>query len=333
MKQLVFVMVVTFFVFSGAAAQTPTSDGGSSFPPPNAATNAPAASKISDIGEGRRWSFYVTLRGIGDSNINHDSDDVNDYGAILGAGIYFRNRPERPNFEFTYEIGRHTYSRTARWDRTSHFFQVRSENRLGKRWVSETTGEVSLKGSTEDRELTDRYSVIQFFQFRLTRKNRINLGGAYRLKRYSSALSQRNSKNPYLEASYERRFNKSRSKLEFSYRYEDNTARDERYSYIRWSYGAQLSTPLFRRDNLSISAYYRPQKYSRIIEIDVPNAPDILATRRDKRWILGGEWRRPLWRGLELNLFYKYEQRNSNDIDRNFKAHLAGFGLTYRWWL
>lgn len=282
-----------------------------------------------ESGEGKRWSFYLTLSGLFDSNINHDEDDINDYGAVAGAGVYFRNRAENPNFEFNYEVGQHAYKNTDQWDRTSHNLRAWSENRLGKRWISETTGEISIKGSTEDRELANRYSFSQFFQYRLTRNNRFNIGGAYRLRRYEDR--RRDSTNPYGEAGYERRF--GRRKLEFSYRYEKNNAREvNRYSYIRWTYGAEFTTPLFRGGRLDIEARYRPQKYARLIEIELPNGRDIDVPRRDKRWIFSAEWRRKVWRDLELGLVYKYEQRNSNDEDRNFKAHAAGAVFTYRWW-
>ncbi len=99
-----------------------------------------------------------------------------------------------------------------------------SENKLGRKWISDTSGEISLKGSTEDRELTNRYSASQFFQYRLMPDNRFNFGGAYSLKRYDDD-KRRDSENPYLETSYERRFSKGKRKLEFSYRYEENRAR------------------------------------------------------------------------------------------------------------
>ncbi len=284
-----------------------------------------------DYGEGKHWSFYLTFSGLLDSNINHDEDDINDYGLVSGAGVYFRNRSKNPNFEFSYEIGQHGYKNTNNWDRTSHNLRAWSENKLGKRWVSDTSGEISFKGSTEDRELANRYSLSQFFQYRLTRSNRFNFGGAYRLKRYDD--TRRNSTSPYGEVGYERRFSNGKRKLEFSYRYEENRAREvNRYSYIRWTYGAEFVTPLFKKGRLDIKARYRPQKYARLVEIELPNGDEIDVPRRDKRWIFSADWRRPLSRNLELGLIYKYEQRNSNDPDRNFKARAAGAVFTYRWW-
>ncbi len=186
-----------------------------------------------EYGGGKHWSFYLTFSGVFDSNINHDQDDIDDYGAVGGIGVYYRNRAKNPNFEFEYEIGRQEYKNTSMWDRTSHNFRAWSENKLGRKWISTTSGEISLKGSTEDRELTNRFSASQFFQYRLTNDNRFNFGGAYRLKRYDTDGERRNSENPYLETGYERRFSKGKRKVEFSYRYEENNARDDRFSYIR----------------------------------------------------------------------------------------------------
>ncbi len=295
------------------------------------AKQASSSEPTGEYGKGKHWSFYMTFSGLFDSNINHDLDDINDYGAVGGVGIYYRNRTKNPNFEFEYEIGRQEYKNTSMWDRTSHNLRAWSENKLGEKWISTTRGEISLKGSTEDRELTNRYSVSQFFQYRLNNENRFNLGGAYRLKRDDDD-KRRDSTNPYLEAGYERRFSKGRRKLEFSHRYEDNSARDDRFSYIRRTYGAEYVTPLFKKGRLDLEARYRPQKYARLVEIKLPNGDEIDVPRMDKRWIYSADWRYPLSRALELGLIYKYERRDSNDPDKNFKAQAAGIVLTYRWW-
>ena len=284
----------------------------------------------SAYGEGKRWMFYLTFSGAYYSNINHDETDIDDYGIVPGAGVYFRNRPNNPNFEFRYEIGQHAYRKTDRWDRTSHSLQIKSENEISNKWISETEGEITLKGSNEDRELTNRYSLTQFFQYRWTRSDRFNFGGSYRLKRgYDDPL--RNSVNPYLEASYERRFSGGRN-FEVSYRYDWNRAGLERFDYIRWTYGATFETPLFSGGRFRAEARFRPKKYKRLIDLELPDGDEIEVPRFDKTWIFSAQWRRPISRNLELGLFYKYEQRNSNDFDKNFKSNAAGISLTYFWW-
>jgi hypothetical protein len=282
-------------------------------------------------GEGRRWAFYVTATSLSDSNINHDEEGLRSFGLVGGAGVYFRNRPERPTFEFTYEVGRHAYTRTDRWDRTSHALRVNSERALGLRLVSETTGEVSFKGTTEDRELTNRFGLKQKFQFRLTRADRFNLAAAYRLKRYTEGDRGRDSVNPYVEGGYERRLGGGR-RVEVSYRYETNRSRNERFRYLRRTYGLEFTTPLTRRGVLRAEARYRPQKYARLVEVELPGGEEVDLPRLDRRWIFSADWRRGLGRGLELDLLYKYERRVSNDPDRNFTARAAGVGLTYRFW-
>ena len=281
-------------------------------------------------GDGKRWAFYTTFSTLYDSNVNHDEDGIDDTGLVAGVGVYFRNRAERPTFEFNYEVGRHAYRHTDRWDRTSHNLRVNSERRP-RRWLtSDTGGEVAIKGSTEDRELADRYSLTQDFQFRLSRRYRFNVGGALRLKRYADDPG-RNAFNPYVEGGPELRFNKSRSKVAATYRYELNRSRNERFRYIRWTYGVEFATSVGRKNYFTAEVRYRPQKYARIIEIE-RRGPDLEVARFDRRWIASAEWKRAVWRDLELGLVYKYETRDSNDPDRDFDAHAAGATFTYRWW-
>jgi hypothetical protein len=193
----------------------------------------------------------------------------------------------------------------------------------------ETSGEIGLKGSTEDRELADRYMLEQEFQFRLSKQNRLNFGGALRLKRYDDNPG-RNAFNPYVEGGFEQRLGGGR-KWEIGYRYETNRSQNERFKYIRWTYSAEFTTPLMRQGWLTVEAKYRPQKYARLVEIELEDGDDIEVPRRDQRWILGAEWRFPLWRNLELGANYKFETRSSNDPDKKFNAHLMGVSLMYRW--
>jgi hypothetical protein len=344
MKKIISTLMAVLMLVSAAAAQDtsgPKKEKGAGGQKRDV-TSKPKNTEVSEAkpasagdpepasGEGKRWAFYLTFSGVTDSNINHDLNDLDDVGMVAGAGVYFRNRPERPTFEFNYEVGRHAYKNTDRWDRTSHILRVNSERRL-RRWLtSDTAGEISLKGSTEDRELADRYTMSQDFQFRFSSRYRFNAGAAYRIKRYDDDPG-RNAINPYFEGGPELRFNKARTKVAASYRYETNRTWNQRFRYIRWTYGVELATPLAKKDRLAVELLYRPQKYARLIEIERPG-PDLIAPRFDRRWILSAEWKRPVWRDLELGLVYKYETRNSNDPDRNFDAHAAGATFTYRWW-
>jgi hypothetical protein len=279
----------------------------------------------------RRWWFYASLSNIFDSNIDHDDQNVRSFGLVPSLGFHFQNSLENPAFQFDYETAFHSYSNTDRWDRVSHKVRASYERRFGRKFIAETTGEITNKGSSEDRELNNQYVIGQELQFRATRNHRFKLFAAYRVKR-SPEDAGRDAINPYIGGSIEQRFGSNRS-LEVSYRYDKNRSRSPRNRYIRWTYGVEFKTPFLRRDSLlTIEAKYRPQLYARTIEIEDEQGHHHDVTRRDRRWILGASWQRRINENLVIGLLYRLETRRSNDVDKNFNSHIAGVTLTYRWW-
>ncbi|MGH9943243.1 MAG: hypothetical protein ACRD9R_12920 [Pyrinomonadaceae bacterium] len=328
MKSAVLVLLVHLFCAGAVSAQVTTHPSTTSPADKPSDKRPPVANERESLTPPRQWAFYVTLANVFDSNVNRDEDKIRSFGAVGGVGLYYRNRAEDPTFEFNYEVGQHRFSGTDRWNRTSHKFLASHERELSRRFTAETTGEISLKGSTEDRDLTDSYNAEQVLEYRITRRHRLNLSGVFRHRRYEDD-PERNAINLYAEGGYEQRLRGNRS-LEMSYRYETNDARSTRHDYIRRTFGAEFTTPLTRGGRLQMEARYRPRSYiSRLVEVDDDDREEL---RRDRTWTFGAEWRRPVSRGLELGLLYHFETRSSNDPDRNYKSHLTAMTLTYRWW-
>jgi hypothetical protein len=266
-----------------------------------------------------------------DSNIDHDDRDVRSFGLVPSVGVHFQSSLEKPALQLDYETAFHSYTNSSRWDRASHKARASYERKLASWLYSETVGEMTIKGSSEDRELSNQYVLGQEFELRASRSRRFKVFGAYRLKRYSDDPG-RNAINPYVGGAFEQRFAGGRS-LGVSYRYDKNRSQNARNRYIRWTYGAEFKTPFLRRDALlTVEARYRPQLYARTIEIEDEDGDDHDVTRKDRRWIVGGSWQRPLNENLALGLGYRFEARRSNDVGKNFNSHLGGVTLTYRWW-
>ena len=59
-------------------------------------------------------------------------------------------------------------------------FTAAYRSRLSERFSSRTTAEVSLKGSSEDRDVNNQYSLEQQFQYRLRPSVRLSAFAAYR---------------------------------------------------------------------------------------------------------------------------------------------------------
>jgi hypothetical protein len=294
----------------------------------NPVSGSPAKGAASEASnETRResslWSFDLFISSVFDSNIDHDSDSVDSIGLAYGMKVNFRDRPSRPLFKLSYAITSQSYSNTERWDRVSHNLEASFEKRAGRRLSFETSGEISLKGSLEDRELGNQYILWQRVKYRLSGNNRLNLYGAYRLKQYED--ERRNATNPIAGFKFERSFGGRRT-LELGYRYEVNHAREYTRRYSRSTYSAEYTTPVLGNDRLSAEFKYRPQEYYFLFRSDGERVH-----RQDHRWALSVSWAIPLRQDLELTPSYKYETRSSNYPARDFGAHLAGLTLRYRW--
>jgi hypothetical protein len=276
----------------------------------------------------RRMWLFMSVSSLFDTNINHDEENVGSFGLVPSVGFHFQDNAERPSFAFEYEVALHKYTRTSEFNRVSQFFNANYRRRLIGPLSARTTGEISLKGSSEDRDVNNQYSLEQQFQYRLSAATRVQAFAAYRVKRYPLVDQSKNAIDPYLGGKLQQQLNGGRE-WALSYRYDKNRAQGEKDRYVRQTYEAQFSTPLARRfrDLLTVEARYSPRLYARQIKVAGVRVP-----RRDRRWVLDVSYDRPLRRDVQLGLNYKFEHRGSNDLDKRFNAHLFGVTFGFKWW-
>lgn len=272
----------------------------------------------------RRFWFFTSLSSSFDTNIDQDPKGVPSFGLVPSIGFHFQDSAEKPAFELEYEVGLHRYTNTEKWNRTSHGLTASYKRHLFGRWYSRTTAEMSLKGSSEDRELNNQYVLGQQIEYRPTANIRLIGFAAYRLKRDAFDRGK-NSIDPYIGAKFVQRLPGNR-RWEIHYRYDHNRSWEPRNRYIRWTYGASFETPILRRDRLTLDLSYRPQLYARTVSLG-----DMRVTRHDQRWSFTALWERPLSQRLTLGVFYRFEKRFSNDPDKRYIEHEPGIQLTYIW--
>jgi hypothetical protein len=276
----------------------------------------------------RRFWLTMSLTSVFDSNIDDDETNVSSFGLVPSVGLHFQNDAEKPTFEADYEVGFHRYTNNEKYDRLSHNLTASYRRQLTRRWQARTTGELSLKGSSEDRDINNQYVLEQQLQYRINPNNRLRLFGAYRLKRYPLEDIGKNAVDPYIGARFERKMKGGRG-WEILYRYDKNRSLDPKDRYVRRTYGTQFTTPLFsrRRDLLTVDLRYAPRLYARQVKVDGLRVP-----RRDGRWVLDFLYERPLSQDLRLGLNYRFETRNSNDPEKNFDSHQFGVTFAFNWW-
>jgi len=273
----------------------------------------------------KRLQPYVSVTSVFDTNIDHDKRDVDAIGGVLGAGIYYRNNAADPDFEVNAEVAGHSYSNSSRWDRLSQKVNASYERDLPGRWSFDTTGEISLKGSSEDRELSDQYVVIPRIAYRLSSQTRARVYGALRARRYDDDPG-RNAFNRYVGVEFIERVATNR-RWEVDLRYEVNDTDNARQHYQRWTFGTAYTFVVAGTDRVDVEVRYRMQRYPfRLVDVD-----DTDVQRRDQRGIPRITWTHPLRPNLDLRAGYVRETRFSNDPDREFTADLISLTLLRRW--
>ena len=268
------------------------------------------------------WSFSAGASSVFESNIDRNQENNQSEGLVVGVGGRYQNRAERPTFTALYEIGGHLYAGAPQWDRVSHHLRAAFERRLFKPLTFEAVGEVSIKGSTEDRELGNQYIVSPRLQYRLSRSLRVGLESGYRVKHYEDRA--RNATNPYGGVRLSQRF--GRGRWDLAYRYEENHADAVRSRYVRSTYGGNLVLPLAEQDSIGMELKFRPRRYERTVRVGEQRVP-----LRDLKWSLSPEWVHVLGPGLQFRAGYEFEARGGNDPDRSYNAHSMVVGVERVW--
>ncbi|BCS34819.1 hypothetical protein TBR22_A40450 [Luteitalea sp. TBR-22] len=272
----------------------------------------------------RSWSGLVRFGNAYDSNIDQNETNHQAFGVILGTGVQYVDDPSDPSVQFTYETGLHRYGGTDRWNRVSHYARGQVTQDLPWRWAKlDVIGELSLKGTTEERELSNQANVTPRLNLRLSRRNRLRVLAAWRERRYDDAA--RDASNRYVGTEFSHRGGQGRE-WTIEARVERNHAASNRYDWDRFTWGGEYVVPLGRRGRLELELKYRRVLYtSRTVEI---NDEDVL--RRDHRWTPTIVWRHAITPMTELRLGYTRDSRDSNDVRRDFAADQALFGITRR---
>lgn len=285
----------------------------------------PTSTEKAQVAGPSRFTPFTLASTIFDTNINHNEEGLDSYGMMVGAGLRFLDNPLKPSLELQYQAGFHRYANTDQWDRLSHFVRAAWERRLSRRVAFEAVGEGSIKGSTEDRELSNQLSFSPRLEYRITPVWRVRAFGAWRLKRYPDS-ADRNAVNRYggLELAVRRRG----VRWSAGGRYEVNAAESSRQRYLRWTWFGDLSVPVRTWDRLELEMRYRRQRYPFRL-VDVKGGPDI--PRYDVRVEPEVTWVHVLDQDLEARIGYAFSGRDSNDARRDYRSHQVMASLLRRW--
>ena len=274
----------------------------------------------------RHFEAEVMFSNIYEDNIDHDADfeAVPSFGMVPALHLQLRSSQDDPLIVFDYVVARHSYSNTERWDRVSNMFRGEFEPRLDGNLRMKTSGEISLRGSSEDRDISNQFQVAHEFEYRITRRHRVQLYGTYRIKRFPDQPGVQDFK-PNIGFNFERS-NSDGERFESGVRYEINREEEERGNYNRWTFDVEYRTPMLNdRDQFEIGVKNRRKSYAaRFVEIE---DEDFL--REDGRVTIDVVWSHRFNRGVSLELGYEFETRSSNDPERLYKANAFNLLMSY----
>lgn len=267
-------------------------------------------------------SSYVLTRL--DDNVNRDETQVTSVGMATGLTGRWESDATRPGATLEYDVALHRYSATDRYDRVSQRLRATLSRRTRRWWTLDLVTEGSLRGSSEDRDVSDQFTLQPRSEFRLGDDTRLRLVGTQRWRRYPTDSLQ-DAANRYAVLEVRRRLPAGVS-LEASGRVERNAARGARFDYRRTTLAAVATAPLGRRLVATLELQHRQQVYPGR-PVDVGSR---VVARRDRRWQPAATLEARL-AGLELTLGAEPEWRRSNDPDKAFDEHVLVFGMRRRW--
>lgn len=267
----------------------------------------------------------VSTSALYESNLDHATAPRAAFGGVVALGIRLQDRDRRPRVTLDAETALHRYSAPTRFERASLAAEGGLALALARGVTWETALSLSLRGSSEDRDLNNQYQARERLELRLARGTAARVAASVRLKRYPEAgAAGRNALNRYAEVEILQRLQDG-GRLTLSARLETNAAAASRYDYRRVTWGLELESAPGRWQQLELDVTYRVQHYTdRQVE-------DGDALRRDYRLSPELRWTLRPWPSTAVTFAYDFENRSSNDPDEGYDAHRLSLGVR-RWW-
>lgn len=278
------------------------------------------------VNQWRPYSFAVFTSELYDSNIERDKENpIPSNGFVVGGVVRYASAAARPGLSAAYEVARHAYSRNEQFDRISQNLSLVLARRLFGELTAEVIGEAALKGSSEDRDVGNQFVVLPRFSYRLDAARRLRAYGAYRVRRYDTN-ADRDAVNRYIGAELRSDVGED-ARVEVGYRYETNSARSERRSYVRRTYTTGFTRSFGRNNDVFAELKFRSQRYDkRLVEVDDEDVP-----RHDYRITPTVEWNHRFGAGFSVIANYNFENRTSNDPDNGYLNHVFALTARYDW--
>jgi hypothetical protein len=273
----------------------------------------------------KTWSVLARFSASFDTNLEHDPVGVKAFGFVpsMTAGYQLRSGAHRLKFIYSTALPR--YTRDTDLNRFGNYFAAAYRYSIGK-WSFETNGEASLKGTNDDRETNNQFTLTETIGYRFDNRTKLSVFGAYRLRRFPVVDADRNAVNPMLGLKFSRSIN-GKVDWNLGYRYDENRAINPRQNYVRSTYKTGFDLLLNSTNLIGTEISYRPRRYiDRLVDVG-----DLEVLRRDEKWTFDLMWKRNITEKFGIQTGYQYENQTSNDLDKLYRNHQIVFSIFYHW--
>ncbi len=260
-----------------------------------------------------------------DSNIDGDPGGAALVSGAVGLRGVFRSDADDPLLEVAYEVALNRATPQSRWNRVSQAMYAELKPHLHGPWRLRTLAQVSLLGSSEDRDLTNRYGIRQRIEYRFVRWLTLRAEGEMRIQR-DVEDPDRDALNRSVRLSTVSRIGRGH-RLTLMAREQFNRAVTADNHYVRQGYTAELESIPFGHDTLATAVELQRKRFpNRLVKLDGAEVQ-----RVDQRIKPAVTWLHPLSQNIRIGLGYELEWRTSNKPGKEYVAHTALVTLTHRW--
>jgi hypothetical protein len=282
---------------------------------PDSATRTPAFHYLS-------LSSVVISRA--DDNVNRDTIGTLSVGVIGGIAARFASSANRPWLMLEYDAAVHRYTATDRFNRVSQRARSTLSTRLSHTWGLDLVTEGARGGSSEDRDVSDQFSVLPRLEYRIDGARRVRLAMSQRWRTFPTDSLQ-NAVNRYAAVDFRHRLSDGAA-FEAEVRVERNTARGARFSFTRPTIATVYTTPIGKRATLEAGMQFRLQRYAgRTVEIRDKDVPRVDLRLQPSLVLRTGV------AGSEIEIGYEPEWRQSNDPTRSLLQNIVTLGVRRLW--
>lgn len=259
-----------------------------------------------------------------DSNIDREPVAQRGLAGVVTSGtLRYRMRGDF-DLRGEYEVGLHRYAEDTPWNRVSHKLRLDGRMEAGDGTLGLVT-ELQIRGSGDERSLGDQLQIEPSYTLEFGSGSEVKVFGTARIRRDQAPAE--GEWNAFGGLEFVQALDPT-TEVELGGRFERNQSPSGRRNFQGPRGHVEVTRTFPTLGELMVGVEYRDRRYLDRM-IDTRDGDEAL--RHDSRWTPVVEWQREFRGGVVLGLDFEYEQRLSNDPDKQFGGYTLLFNVSRFW--